>query len=105
MAEEKILDEEILDDDELEGVAGGSTAENRDDRERLMQMGYYNSATKSISKNLKASFSNLGSKLGCDLHISANNNKGNAANKYFIADQEVSRTEFWNIIDRLNDSK
>ena len=105
LADEKILDNEILDDEALDGVAGGSTNENRMDRELLKQMGCYNDKTKSISTNLQTSFAGLGSKLGCDLHVSVNANKGNVANKYFIADQEVSRDEFWTIINRLNDSK
>lgn len=105
MAEEKILDNEVLDDEELEGVAGGSNTENRNDRDLLKKMGYYNDATKSISTNLEKSFAGLGSKLGCDLHVRVDANKGRAANKYFIADQEVSRKEFWTIINRLNDTK
>ena len=105
MAEEKILDNEILEENELDGVAGGNTQENRMDRDLLKKMGYYNDKTNSIAKNLQTSFAGLGSKLGCDLHVSVNANKGNVANKYFIADQEVSRDEFWTIINRLNDSK
>ena len=105
MAEEKILDNEVLDDEELEGVAGGSNTENRNDRDLLKKMGYYNDATKSISTNLEKSFAGLGSKLGCDLNVRVDANKGRAANKYFIADQEVSRKEFWTIINRLNDTK
>lgn len=105
MTDEKILENEILDDEELEGVAGGTTKENRDDRYLLKQIGYYNKATKFISKNLEISFAELGSKLGCDLHIKVDANTGNVANKYFIADQEVSRNDFWEIINRLNDTK
>ena len=105
MTDAKILDNEILDDEELEGVVGGTTKENRGDRDLLKKMGYYNDATKSISANLEKSFATLGSKLGCDLHVSVNTGTGKTANKYFIADQEVSRNEFWKIINRLNDSK
>lgn len=105
MTDEKILDDEILDDEALDGVAGGNTQENRMDRDLLKQMGYYDNKSNSIAKNLQTSFAGLGSKLGCDLHVKVNANKGNVANKYFIADQEVSRDEFWTIINRLNDSK
>ena len=105
MTAEKILDNEILDDAELEGVAGGTTKENRGDRDLLKKMGYYNDATKSLSTNLEKSFAALGNKLGCDLHVSVDPGKGNVANKYFVADQEVSRDNFWKIINRLNDTK
>ena len=105
MAEEKILDNEILDDETLEGVAGGSNTENRNDRDLLKKMGYYDSSDKSIVVNLKKSFSDLSNELGCALNIKVNSNTGRTANKYFIADQEVSRKEFWTIINRLNDTK
>ena len=105
MTDEKILEEEMLDDAELENVAGGSTAENRDDKARLQKMGFYNAKTKYIDKNLKASFAQLGKELNCDLSIGVDVKTGKHANTYSIAGQQVSRDNFWTIIDRMYATK
>ena len=99
MADEKILDNEILDEDELEGVAGGTMKEIFEDRDELAKLGFYKfDKDFGFYMSVQAGFQNLGKKLGLDLKCDSYNNK-HASNGYQIDNREVTRDEFWAIVN------
>ena len=104
MAEEKIMEEEILDDDELESVAGGTLKESFADREQLNKLGLYNfDKDKGFVGSLQDSFSALGKKIGLTLNVKSNPSVNNQmANTYQIGNQTLTRDEFWTIVNEAN---
>ena len=99
MADEKILDNEILDDEDLEGVAGGSVKEIVEDRNELTKLGFYKFDKDSgFYGSVDVGFNSLGKKLGLDLKCDSQS-VNNASNGYRINNREVTRDEFWSIIN------
>ena len=102
MAEEKILEGEVLDDGELEEIAGGTLKENLEDREYLKKMGAYNfNDGDSFTKTLQNGFAKLGDNYGMKITVDVNLNK-NVANKYFVNGKEMSRDKLLKMIDTLS---
>ena len=101
MAEEKILDNEILDDTELEGVAGGIIQETFADRTQLTQLGLYTfDKNKGFVGSVQDGFSKLGKKMGSTINVKCDSSLNNGtANVYQIDNQQVTRDEFWSIIN------
>lgn len=91
MAEEKIINDEIIEDEELEGVAGGASWEIQDDANRLRALGVlgYGRVDK---QQVNDAFTGLGLGIGTDLK------KGDAKNSYYINHKKVSREKLWNYI-------
>ena len=104
MADEKILKDEIFDDEELEGVAGGTAKESVDDRAKLKSLGMYNfDKSKGFAASLKDGFDALGKKIGLDLNVKSNlSSASNTENVYKIGAQEVPRDEFWSIVNETH---
>ena len=99
MADEKILEGEVLDDEELENVAGGTLQETLEDRDRLDKIGMYKfNNDKGFSGSVNEGFANFGKKYGLKISVEADL-LANGSNKYFINDEAISRDELWNIID------
>ena len=102
MAEEKILKDEVMDTEELEGVVGGTLKENLEDREYLKKMGAYNfNDGDSFTKTLQNGFAKLGDNYGMKITVDVNLNK-NVANKYFVNGKEMSRDKLLKMIDTLS---
>ena len=101
MSEEKILSEEILDDTELEGVAGGTMKETVGDRSQLMELGMYNyDKSKGFIGSMQDGFNEIGKKLGVTINVKSNPAiKNPMENVYQIDNQTMKRDEFWNIIN------
>ncbi|MBR6012376.1 MAG: bacteriocin [Selenomonadaceae bacterium] len=109
MKDEKILQDEILSDEELENISGGTLEEYRADKKILQQMGVYTRTSNFVDTNVKAALNDLGKKLGMDLVItnkdvsaSADGSKiiydkspFSARNNYFINNKLFSRDLFW----------
>ena len=96
MAEEKLLNEEIISDEKLDAVAGGSVDEIQDDANRLRQLGYLGS--EGVTKQ---QIRNAFGKLGLYIGVTFDDNKRNtyyAPGKYGL--QEVSRDVFWDYINQ-----
>lgn len=105
MSEEKILDNEILDDEDLEGVAGGTIKETVDDKEKLSKLGLYNyDKSKSFDDSLKEGFDALGKKIGLDVKCDSSLSII-TANVYQIGNQTLTREQFWNTVNRLMPKK
>lgn len=94
----KILDEEIMSDDELDNVAGGTKQETNQDLENFEAMGMKIfvqtndlSATYHYTlNNLINAFQKYGVKYEYDFE--------NKANKYFVGDKEFNHEEIWKYI-------
>lgn len=91
MAEEKIINDEIIEDEELEGVAGGASWEIQDDANRLRALGVlgYGRVDK---QQVNDAFTGLGLGIGTDLKL------GREKNSYYINHKKVSREKLWNYI-------
>ena len=99
MSEEKILDNEILDDEELDGVAGGTFKETVGDRAKLNQLGLYNfDESKGFAGSIKEGFDKLGRELGLDVKCDSSLSN-DTANRYQIDNRKMTRDEFWSIIN------
>ena len=106
MAEEKILEGEVLNDAELDEVAGGLTSEVIDDRKRLINLGYYEYKHKpGIASYIivENGFSKLGKALGIDINVKASTGIV-THNKYYLDGKEISRDELWSIIDETHNA-
>ena len=101
MADEKILKDESLNDEELEGVAGGTMQETVGDRSQLIKFGMYNyDKNKGFIGSIQDGFNEIGKKLGVTINVESNpsiNNK--KENVYRIDNQKMNRNEFWTIIN------
>ena len=103
MADEKILEEEVLDEEELENVAGGTLKETLNDRDMLTKLGLYKfDDNKGFVVSVQEGFNALGKKIGCTLTVKSETSlNNNTANVYQIGKQTVSREQFWATVDRL----
>ena len=106
MVDEKILKDEIMDDVELDGVAGGTHAEIIDDRNRLMKLGFYEKKpNQKFSVGIANALDKLGKATGYDFKFTSESNSGNVANTYFFNGKEVSRDKFWSLVDEFAPKK
>ena len=94
MAEEKILNEEILDESELEDVAGGTRAEIQADADRLRGLGYLGSGKVTVEQ-INDAFLRLGRDYG--LKLGYNPDKYDA-NRYYLDHKKKDHEQIWNII-------
>ena len=91
MAEEKILDNEILNDNELEEVAGGYGSEIKDDKARFAQLGINITSSKNDERQLKKAFAKFG--------ITVETYHGSITpNEYSRNGHSISREQAWNYI-------
>ena len=99
MAEEKIIneevkDEEIMIDEELDEVAGGTTKEIKDDANRLRALGYLPQGA--VSKHqINDAFLRLGSDYGLKLGY---NPSDRDENRYYLDHKKKDHEQIWNII-------
>ena len=107
MAEEKILDNEILDDNELEGVAGGTLKETFNDSKQLAGLGLYTfDKNKGFVGSVQEGFNALGKKIGVALTVKCDSSlNNNTENVYQIGNQTLTRDQFWNTVNRLMPKK
>ena len=105
MLEEKILESEIMSDDELEGVAGG-LYETWQDRVNFINLGgkrFYKGDFKDGSyaaTDVEDAFKRMSIYLG--IKISARlgyDRPGDPPNAYYLDGKEISRDEMWSIIN------
>ena len=100
MAEEKILKDEILSDEQLEQVAGGGTRQTVGDKDFLYDMGYVSSDSGypwteswgTISRAVDEGWSKVG--------ITSVTKWGCPDNLYFVGDRQISRREAFRIVLR-----
>ena len=91
MADDKIKANEILEDSELEEVAGGNGWETQRDADALRAIGCL--THRRVDKDqINDAFYDLGLGIGTELH------NGEAPNKYFIDNRRVTREELWDYI-------
>jgi len=100
MADEKIFKDEILSDEELDGVAGGTRAETYADGDELVKRGLLSKKDALSSTKVRETIHNLGYKYkdygGIEIFGAKNN-------EYFNKKGEsVSREEFWKNFDAEN---
>ena len=99
MADEKNLDNEIMNDEELEGVAGGAMKETFEDRDELTKLGFYKFDTGlGLVMSVQSAYHKLGQKLGVELNCNSFLST-DFSNRYRIDDRKVTREEFWTIIN------
>ena len=104
MADEKIFKDEIMDDAELDAVAGGTLKETFDDREKLSKLGIYDfNVADGFSKTVQNGFAKFGNEYGLKIDVNVNL-KANEANKYSINGKEIGRDELWSIINEINNA-
>ena len=101
MSEEKILKDELMDAEELEGVVGGYYDTWHDYQNFQNLGGRFLPGTGNYNLgNVKGAFKNVGKYLGinisADLYYDAK--PGKSPNKYFLDGKEISRDEMWSII-------
>ena len=102
MADEKILEGEVLDEEELEEVAGGTTAEIKDDRKRLIRLGYYeNKPHQKYVVGIANALEKLSNATGYGFKFASTSQTGNQANVYFFNGKQISRDKFWSLVDEL----
>lgn len=100
MSEEKIVNEEIkadevISDEELEGVAGGYAWEIRDDADRLRNLGYL-PKNRDVSRNeVNDAMFKLGQDLGFELGTDL---KDTRKNSYYINREGTPRDKVWDKI-------
>ena len=100
MSEEKIVNEEIkaeeiISDEELEGVAGGYSWEIRDDANRLRNLGYL-PKDRDVSRNeVNDAMFKLGQDLGFELGTDLQKHEQNS---YYINRKGTSRDKVWDKI-------
>lgn len=101
MAEEKILNEEVLEESELEEVAGGTLKETVEDHNYLEKWGAYDfNSEDGFKKSVQNGFAKMGSNYGMEITADIDLNK-NSANKYFVNGKEISRNKLLKILDTL----
>jgi len=98
MAEEKITNEEILSEEELEGVAGGYGWEIREDKERFKRLGIRINSSARDEAQLKGAFDRFG--------IKVETYHGDwTKNEYYdkLNHRTINRDEAWQLVyDRKN---
>ena len=103
MADKKILDEEILTDDELDNVAGGTRLETFQDGNELYKRGLLSEDDALSSSPVRELLHKMGYK-----YVDHGGVKmfGGKDNEYFNkAGESVSREEFWKNFDAENGTK
>ena len=91
-----------MDDEQLDGVAGGTVNEVLDDREMLKKIGVYDFNSKDgFTKSVQNAFAKFGNDYGMKISVDVDLNKNNA-NKYFVNGKEMSRDKLVKIIDTLS---
>ena len=94
MAEEKIIDGEVMIDEELDEVAGGTSKEIKDDANRLRALGYLPQGA--VSKHqINDAFLRLGSDYGLKLGY---NPSDSDANRYYLDHKKKDHEQIWDII-------
>ena len=102
MSEDKILENELLDEEELEEVAGGTTAEIKDDRKRLIRLGYYeNKPHQKYVVGIANALEKLSNATGYGFKFASTSQTGNQANVYFFNGNQISRDKFWALVDEF----
>ena len=104
MSEEKIIneeikDEEVLSDEELESVAGGNKDELKEDAARLRALGYLPQNRDVSMKDINDALWDLGQKIGYDIGSDLSAKKDN---KHYIDGDKVKHDELWRFIYRNN---
>ena len=103
MADEKILKDEILSEEELDGVAGGTRIETFQDGDELLKRGLISEDDALSSSKVREAIHKLGYK-----YVDHGGVKmfGGKDNEYFDKKGEsVSRAEFWKNFDAENGTK
>ena len=103
MADEKILKDELLSDEELDGVAGGTRAQTYADGNELVKRGLISEEDALSSSKVREAIHSLGYKYkdhgGMALFGAKNN-------EYFNKDGvSISRDDFWKNFDAENGTK
>lgn len=108
MAEEKIINEEIMSEDELDEVAGGSTREIQDDANRLRALEKrYNVSLLPRSGNASAADVNdamnkvgriISDSFHCDFQIGCDLKMGNDSNRYYLNHKKMNHSKIWEAI-------
>ncbi len=102
MVDEKILKDEILEEEELEEVAGGTTSEIKDDRKRLIKLGYYESKPhQKYEVGIANALEKLSNATGYGFKFASTSNTGNQENVYSFNGKEISRDKFWALVDEF----
>ena len=103
MAEEKILKDEALNDEELEEVVGGYY-DTWNDRVNFIKLGGgfykgdYKDGTFSATE-VENAFKKIGQYLGINISASLGYDRpGASPNNYYLDGKEISRDEMWSII-------
>ena len=81
MSEDKIINKEMLNEDELEEVAGGTTAEIRDDANRLRALGLLPQNRAVSQADINDAFWKLGQRYGVSLGYNPDDDR---ANRYYL---------------------
>jgi len=108
MTDEKIKNEEVMNDDELAEVSGGSDGEIQEDANRLRSLGrrygiqllpsYRNVSTREVNDafvrlgDLITHYTGEKFRLGCAL------NEGDEGNKYYLNHKKLLRDKIWDKI-------
>ena len=98
--EEKILKDEIMDDEELDGVAGGTRLETYDDGEELRKRGLLSQDDALSSTPVRETLHKMG-------YAGYKDNGGIFKGNVYVnkAGQTVTRDEFWKNFDKENGTK
>ena len=96
MADEKNINEEVMNDEELDGVAGGYGWEIKDDKARFARLGINITSSKHDEAQLKNAFARFG--------ITVETYHGDwTKNEYSVHGKEISREKAWErIYSRVN---
>lgn len=88
MSEEKNINEEVLNEEELDGVAGGYGWEIKDDKARFAALGIRITSGKNDEEQLKNAFARFG--------ITVETYHGDwTKNEYRIKGKEITREQAW----------
>ena len=108
---EKILNDEILSDEELEQVAGGADWEIQDDANRMRALGRRYGIQllpnrKVSTREVNAAFNRMGDLIGeyfhCKFRLGCELNTGKKGNSYHLNHDSMKRDEIWAAIyDKL----
>ena len=94
-----------MDDEQLDGVAGGTVNEVLDDREMLKKIGVYDFNSKDgFTKSVQNAFAKFGNDYGMKISVDVGLN-AETANKYSVNGKAISRNEFWSLIDEISAAK
>ena len=108
MADEKILKEELLDDEQLDNVAGGTFAESYSDAQSFEKLGVkiFKNDLAGVPLldhegfvNLRAAFEKYGVTIKDDGSIWGDLTGKSKPNQYFIGGKEVTQAEAWKHIN------